>query len=263
MRRLVPFLFLLYVIAYLDRINVVLPPCRCSGSCGFNDATYGLGAAMFFAGYFCFQLPSNLILQSVGARRWISMLMVVWGLISASTAFVTTPRSFYAFRFLLGLAEAGFFPGVMLYLKNWFPAAARARAVSWFMTAAPLSGVIGGPISGAILHLHYGRGLAGWQVLFLAEGLPAVWWGRSCGITLSTILKSASWLSESERAWLVDALERSPGEREQREADRFAVVQEPQSLAPGRRLLWHEHLRLRAQPVAAHPHLQSVPQGHG
>lgn len=224
MRRLVPFLFLLYVIAYLDRINVGFAALQMQRQLGFNDATYGLGAAMFFAGYFCFQVPSNLILQSVGARRWISVLMVVWGVVSASTAFVTTPRSFYIFRFLLGLAEAGFFPGVMLYLKVWFPAAARARAVAWFMTAAPLSGVIGGPVSGAILHLHYGRGLAGWQVLFLAEGLPAVLAGAVVWHYLVDHPKSAPWLSEGESAWLVDAVMREPGERVQREADWLAVV---------------------------------------
>src|SRR5207237_10398880 len=139
----------------------------------FTDAVYGFGAGVFFAGYFLFQVPSNLVLERVGARRWIAVLMILWGIISASMASVTSVRSFYALRFLLGAAEAGFFPGVILYLKNWFPARARARTVARFMTAAPLSGVVGGPLSGALLGLHLKSGLAGWQWMFLMEGLPA------------------------------------------------------------------------------------------
>src|ERR1700758_1875887 len=152
--RLVPFLFVLYIVAYLDRINVGFAALEMQKELGFNDAVYGLGAGMFFAGYFFFQLPSNLALERVGARRWIAGLMVVWGMISSAMLLVTTPRSFYVLRFLLGSAEAGFFPGVILYLKRWFPATARARTVARFMTASPLSGVIGGPISGALLGLH-------------------------------------------------------------------------------------------------------------
>src|SRR5258708_4470355 len=155
--RLVPFLFLLYVVAYLDRINVGFAALQMRQQLAFTDAVYGLGAGMFFAGYFFFQVPSNLALQRVGARRWIASLMMVWGVISASMALVSGPRSFYLLRFLLGAAEAGFFPGVILYLKNWFPARARARTVARFMTAAPLSGVVGGPLSGALLGLHLTR----------------------------------------------------------------------------------------------------------
>jgi ACS family tartrate transporter-like MFS transporter len=140
--RLVPFLFLLYLVAYLDRINVGFAALQMRQQLAFTDAVYGLGAGMFFAGYFFFQVPSNLVLQRVGARRWITLLMMVWGVISASMVFVSGPRSFYVLRFLLGAAEAGFFPGVILYLKNWFPARARARTVARFMTAAPLSGVV-------------------------------------------------------------------------------------------------------------------------
>jgi ACS family tartrate transporter-like MFS transporter len=203
--RLVPFLFLLYIVAYLDRINVGFAALQMQQQLGFNDEVYGLGAGVFFAGYFVFQLPSNLILQRVGARRWISVLMIFWGVISASMIFVSTARSFYVLRFLLGLAEAGFFPGVILYLRNWFPPAARARTVARFMTAAPLSGVVGGPISGALLGLHLGR-LSGWQWLFLMEGLPAILLGTVVWFFLTDRPKEASWLADEQRAWLIDAL---------------------------------------------------------
>jgi ACS family tartrate transporter-like MFS transporter len=204
--RLVPFLFLLYIVAYLDRINVGFAALQMQQQLSFTDSVYGLGAGMFFAGYFCFQVPSNLALERVGARRWIALLMVTWGVISASMALVTGPRSFYALRFLLGAAEAGFFPGVIFYLKNWFPAGARARTVARFMTAAPLSGVVGGPISGALLGLHSKAGLAGWQWMFLMEGIPAVLLGM---VTLAYLVDSperATWLSGEQRVWLLETL---------------------------------------------------------
>jgi len=173
-RRLLPFLFLLYVVAYLDRMNVAFAALQMQKQLGFNALVYGRAAGMFFLGYFVFQVPSNLILARVGARRWIVILMVSWGIVSSSLIFVTTPRSFYILRFCLGLAEAGFFPGIVLYLKNWFPLETRARALAWFMTAQPVSGIIGGPVSGALLGLHAPGGLAGWQWLFLMEGFPAI-----------------------------------------------------------------------------------------
>ena len=172
--RLVPFLFLLYIVAYLDRINVGFAALQMQNELHFNDAVYGFGAGLFFAGYFCFQVPSNVVLQRVGARRWIALLMLVWGAVSSAMILVRTEHGFYGLRFLLGAAEAGFFPGVILYLKNWFPEFARARTVARFMTAAPLAGVIGGPVSGALLNLHQRWGLSGWQWLFLMEGLPAI-----------------------------------------------------------------------------------------
>jgi MFS family permease len=147
-RRLLPFLFLLYIVAYLDRMNVGFAALQMQKQLGFNDVVYGRAAGTFFLGYFVFQVPSNLILERLGARRWIVVLMVTWGIISSSLVFVTTPRSFYILRFCLGLAEAGFFPGIVLYLSNWFPLEARARALAWFMTAQPVSGIIGGPVSG-------------------------------------------------------------------------------------------------------------------
>ena len=204
--RLVPFLFLLYIVAYLDRINVGFAALQMQQQLAFTDAVYGLGAGMFFAGYFCFQVPSNLVLQRVGARRWIASLMVVWGVISAAMVFVSGPRSFYTLRFLLGAAEAGFFPGVIFYLKSWFPVGARARTVARFMTAAPLSGVVGGPISGALLGLHLKAGLAGWQWMFLMEGIPAVLLGFVALVYLVDCPEEAAWLSNTEREWLLATL---------------------------------------------------------
>jgi D-galactonate transporter len=205
--RLLPFLFLLYIVAYLDRINVGFAALQMQEQLKFSDRMYGLGAGMFFAGYFLFQVPSNLVLHRVGARRWIAMLMIVWGVISSSMATVETPRGFYILRFLLGSAEAGFFPGMILYLKSWFPETARARAVALFMTAGPLSGVLGGPLSGALLGLHHRGGLAGWQWLFLLEGLPAVLLGAVVYFQLVDRPSEATWLRDEQRAWLIRTLE--------------------------------------------------------
>ena len=207
MWRLMPFLFLLYIVAYLDRINVSFAILQMRDQFHLTDRVYGRAAGMFFAGYFFFQVPSNLVLHKVGVRRWISGLMVVWGLVSCSMIFIRGPVSFYTLRFLLGAAEAGFFPGMILYLKQWFPANARARAVAWFMTANPLAGLVGSPISGALLGLH-GRGLAGWQWLFLLEGLPAILLGAAVSWVLVDSPKQASWLTGEQRDWLVDELER-------------------------------------------------------
>jgi ACS family tartrate transporter-like MFS transporter len=206
-RRLLPFLFVLYIVNYLDRINVGFAALQMRGQLGFSDKVYGLGAGIFFAGYFFFQVPSNLALARVGARKWIAVIMVLWGTVSASMIFVTTPRSFYLLRFLLGITEAGFFPGIILYLRRWFPSAARARAVALFMMASPIAGVIGGPISGALLGVR-GAHLAGWQWLFLIEGLPAILLG---GVVLTYLTDSpeiAPWLTEEERAWLTGQLAR-------------------------------------------------------
>ncbi|PYX19080.1 MAG: MFS transporter [Acidobacteria bacterium] len=204
--RLVTFLFLLYIVAYLDRINLGFAALQMQQQLGFTDAVYGFGAGVFFAGYFLFQVPSNLVLERVGARRWIAVLMILWGIISASMASVTSVRSFYALRFLLGAAEAGFFPGVILYLKNWFPARARARTVARFMTAAPLSGVVGGPLSGALLGLHHKAGLAGWQWMFLLEGIPAIVLGAVVWAYLVDRPALAHWLTEEQREWLQQTL---------------------------------------------------------
>jgi len=172
--RLLPFLFLLYVVAYLDRINVGFAALQMKGQLGFSDAVYGLGAGIFFLGYFLFQVPSNLMMQQAGARRWIGTLMILWGVISSAMFLIHSVWSFYTLRFLLGAAEAGFFPGVIYYLRSWFPAETRAGVVALFMTAGPVSGIVGGPISGALLDWGTPGGLAGWQWMFLMEGIPAI-----------------------------------------------------------------------------------------
>lgn len=206
MWRLMPFLFLLYIVAYLDRINVSFAVLPMRGQFGLSDRVYGRAAGIFFAGYFFFQLPSNLVLERVGVRRWISALMVAWGIISCLMIFIRGPISFYVMRFLLGAAEAGFFPGVILYMKHWFPTRARARAVAWFMTANPIAGIVGSPISGALLNLH-GK-LAGWQSMFLIEGMPAILLGAIVFWLLPDTPREATWLRDDERAWLLSALAR-------------------------------------------------------
>lgn len=206
MWRLMPFLFLLYIVAYLDRINVSFAVLQMREQLGLSDRVYGRAAGIFFAGYFLFQLPSNLVVEKVGVRRWISALMVAWGVISCSMIFIRGPVSFYSTRFLLGAAEAGFFPGIILYMKRWFPSRARARAVAWFMTANPLAGVVGSPISGALLNLH-GKGLAGWQWMFLMEGIPAILLGGTVFWVLYDKPEEAQWLASDEKAWLLQELE--------------------------------------------------------
>jgi ACS family tartrate transporter-like MFS transporter len=205
MWRLMPFLFLLYIVAYLDRINVSFAVLQMRGQLGLSDRVYGRAAGIFFAGYFIFQLPSNLVLEKFGVRRWISGLMVTWGVISCLMIFIRGPVSFYGMRFLLGAAEAGFFPGMILYLKRWFPARARARAVAWFMTANPIAGIVGSPVSGALLGFS-GKGLSGWQWMFLMEGMPAILLGAAVFWALSDRPQEAAWLKGEERAWLLEKL---------------------------------------------------------
>lgn len=243
-RRLVPFLFLLYIVAYLDRINVGFAALQMQQQLGLTDAVYGAGAGVFFAGYFFFQVPSNLVLQRVGARRWIAVLMVVWGMISGSMALAQGPRSFYALRFLLGAAEAGFFPGMIFYLKSWFPANARARTVARFMTAAPLSGVVGGPISGALLGLH-SSALAGWQWMFLMEAVPAVILGVVVLAYLADSPEDVTWLADGERGWLLETLR-----REQQENVPGPVEENPHPLAENARRVGHPTEVVSSPPPA-------------
>jgi ACS family tartrate transporter-like MFS transporter len=205
--RLLPFLFLLYVVNYLDRVNVGFAALQMKSALNLSDKVFGLGAGIFFVGYLLFQIPSNLLLQRIGARRWLAVLIILWGAISSCTMFVRTPFGFYTFRFLLGLAEAGFFPGVIFYLTYWFPPSVRARSVSRFMIAMPLAGVIGGPLSGAILGLHGAHGLAGWQWLFLLEGLPAILLGLILPFVLTDRREHAAWLTNEDRATLSGLLE--------------------------------------------------------
>jgi ACS family tartrate transporter-like MFS transporter len=205
MWRLMPFLLLLYVVAYLDRINMGFAVLQMRGQLGLSERVIGRAGAVFFAGYFFFQLPSNLVLEKFGVRRWISGLMVTWGVVSCLMMFVRGPLSFYSMRFLLGAAEAGFFPGMILYLKRWFPAKARARAVAWFMLANPIAGIVGSPISGTLLGLR-GAGLSGWQWMFLMEGVPAICLGATVLWILSDRPQDATWLRGGERSWLLEKL---------------------------------------------------------
>jgi len=205
MWRLMPFLFLLYIVAYLDRINVSFAVLQMRGQLGLSERVIGRAGGMFFIGYFLFQLPSNLVLEKIGVRRWISALMVTWGVVSCLMIFIRGSFSFYGMRFLLGAAEAGFFPGVILYMKNWFPSQARGRAVAWFMTANPLAGVVGSPLSGALMGLH-GSGLSGWQWMFLLEGVPAIALGATVFWVLADTPQEATWLRGEERTWLLDKL---------------------------------------------------------
>jgi MFS transporter, ACS family, tartrate transporter len=204
--RLIPFLFLLYVIAWLDRVNVGFAGLEMNADLGFSSTVFGFGSGIFFLGYCLFEIPSNIILERVGARIWIARIMVTWGLISAGLMFVRTPVAFYLLRFLLGAAEAGFFPGVIYYLSLWYPTAQRARAIAAFMTAVPVTGLIGGPLSGALLELDGIHGLAGWQWLFLVEGLPAVLLGVSVLFYLNDRPETTRWLTPVERDWLVETL---------------------------------------------------------
>ena len=207
-RRLIPFMFLLYIVAFLDRVNVGFAALQMNEDLGFSEAVYGLGAGIFFVGYFLFEVPSNLILERIGARVWIARIMITWGIISMAMFLVQGPVSFYVLRFLLGIAEAGFFPGMILYLTYWFPARERARGVALFMTAVPIAGVIGSPLSGALLTLDGLVGLAGWQILFLVEGLPAVILGFVVLFYLPDGPNDARWLDPEERGWLQEVLER-------------------------------------------------------
>src|SRR5262245_45385750 len=204
--RLIPFLFLLYVVAWLDRVNVGFAALQMNSDLRFSSAAFGFGSGVFFLGYCLFEVPSNLILHRVGARRWIARIMISWGVISTAMMFVRTAPTFYLLRFLLGAAEAGFFPGVVYYMSHWYPEGQRARAIAAFMTAVPVSGVIGGPLSGALLTLNGLFGLAGWQWLFLVEGVPAILLGIIVLFYLTDRPETAAWLSSAEKDWLVSTL---------------------------------------------------------
>src|SRR5437762_3143104 len=195
-------MFMLYIVSYLDRINVGFAALQLNAALNFDPAVFGLGAGIFFIGYFIFEIPSNLVMQRVGARIWIARILVTWGVISSAMMFVKGPATFYILRFLLGLAEAGFFPGMILYLTYWFPAEARGRAVARFMTATAMAGVIGGPVSGLLLKMDRIGGLAGWQWLFLMEGLPAVVLGFVTLAYLPDSPKAAAWLTPEETEWI-------------------------------------------------------------
>ena len=223
MRRLIPFLILCYFVAYLDRVNVSFAKLHMNQALGFSEAAFGLGAGLFFIAYFLFEVPSNLFLERVGARIWIARIMISWGVVSAAFAFIPSisrvigishESVFYALRLLLGACEAGFFPGIIFYLTLWFPAVYRARVISFFMLAIPISSIVGSPISGMLLNLT-GWGLDGWQWLFILEALPSVLVGLCVLFYLTDFPRQARWLQADEIAWLenVQATEKQNKER--------------------------------------------------
>ena len=201
-RRLIPFLFLLYIVAYLDRVNVGFAAIDMNRDLGFSAAVYGMGSGLFFLSYTLLEVPSNLMLVRLGARVWIARIMFTWGVMSTAMMFVQGPVSFYVLRMLLGAAEAGFFPGLIFYLTHWFPARERGQAVGLFMTATAMAGVIGAPISSALLQLAGAFGLRGWQWLFLVEGLPAILLAPVVWKGLTERPSDATWLEPAEREWL-------------------------------------------------------------
>lgn len=200
-RRIVPFLILCYVASYLDRVNVGFAKLQMSDDLGFSEAAYGLGAGLFFIGYFLLEVPSNLMLQRVGARTWIARIMISWGLVSAAFMFVTNEATFYVLRFLLGAAEAGFYPGVILYCTYWFPSHRRARVIAMFMSAIPVAGIFGNPLSGWIMdHFQGVNGWQGWQWMFLLEAIPALLIGVVTLFYLDDDVRGAKWLTDEEKA---------------------------------------------------------------
>ena len=228
--RLVPFLIICYFVAYLDRVNVGFAALTMNEDLGLSQTAFGFGAGIFFIAYFIFEVPSNLLLERFGARKWIARIMLSWGILSGLMAFIPyiaratglgNENTFYLIRVLLGAAEAGFFPGIIFYLTLWFPAMYRARIVGYFMAAIPLSTVIGAPISGLLLYLHGGLGLAGWQWLFIIEAVPAIILSVFVFFYLTDRPADATWLAADERDWLT---ERLGLEQRQREAVREYTV---------------------------------------
>ncbi|MEO7042605.1 MAG: MFS transporter, partial [Gemmatimonadaceae bacterium] len=205
--RILPLIFVLFICNFVDRTNVAMAALQMNRDLHFSSSAFGLGAGIFFVGYAICEVPSNIILARVGASRWMARIMISWGIIASAMMFVRTPMHFYILRFLLGVAEAGFFPGIIYYLGQWYPEAARARATAWFTTAVPLSAVLGGPLGGALLGLDGVFKLAGWQWLFVAEGIPAVILGIVVIFALPDHPSKARWLSKEQSAWLTDRLE--------------------------------------------------------
>ncbi len=225
---------LLYLVCFLDRANVGFAALSMNQALGLTPEMFGFGGGVFFIGYIAFQVPSNLMILRVGARRWIARVVVVWGIVSMASAFVVGPWSFYAMRLLLGVAEAGFFPGTLLYLNLWFPVRQRAVAIAAFMAAAPLSSAVGSPISGALMELPRIAGLANWQWLYMIEALPAILLGFLTLKVLTNSPEQAGWLSADECAWLLQTLqtERAKGgSHPSTMAAIWAVLRDPRVLA--------------------------------
>src|SRR5579863_3120512 len=204
--RLMPFLLLAYLICYIDRVNVGFASLQMYKAVGIDPKTYGLGAGIFFVGYFILEVPSNLALERFGARTWIARIMISWGIVSGAFALIGGPISFLVLRFLLGAAEAGFFPGVILYITYWYPAHYRAIIVGIFMVAIPVAGLIGSPMSGAILYMDGLLGLGGWQWVFLIEAAPAVLLGVAAFVWLTDRPEHATWLQPEQKTWLLARL---------------------------------------------------------
>ncbi|WP_158802878.1 MULTISPECIES: MFS transporter [unclassified Acidisoma] len=230
-RRLIPFLMLCYFVAYLDRVNVGFAALGMNKELGFTATVFGFGAGIFFIAYFFFEVPSNLALEKFGARKWIARIMFSWGVVAGAMAFVPqisallgvrASTTFIVLRVLLGLAEAGFFPGIIFFLTIWFPARYRGRMIGYFMAAIPLSTVVGGPISGALLNIT-GLGLSGWQWMFLIEALPAILLSVVVLFYLTDRAADATWLAPDERAWLVERLASERAKRER--AKRFGILE--------------------------------------
>ena len=221
--KILPLLFVSYIVAYLDRVNIGFAALRMQQDLSFSDAVYGLGAGIFFAGYVLFEVPSNLLLTKIGARKTIMRIMICWGLVSSAMMFVQTPMQFYIARFLLGAFEAGFFPGIILYLTYWFPARMRGGIIAIFMSAIAIAGVVGGPLSGWIMsHMDGVNGWHGWQWMFLIEGLPAVVLGIVAGLMLIDGPSKASWLSDRERAQITEDI-KSPTDQSGRHSMKDAI----------------------------------------
>jgi D-galactonate transporter len=223
--RLVPFLFLCYLAAYLDRVNVGFAKLQMQKELAFSETVYGFGAGIFFLGYVLFEVPSNVILHKVGARLWLARVMLTWAIISAATAFVTTAFAFYVMRFLLGVAEAGFIPGVLLYLTYWFPAARRGRITALFLTAIPMASIFGGPLSGWVLSAASGAyGLNGWQWLFIIESIPSIVFGVAILFYLDNSVKDAKWLDPEEKRMVAAIIAGEQEEKEGLSELRYAFV---------------------------------------
>lgn len=206
-RRIIPYLFLLYVIAFLDRVNVGYAALQMTGDLGFSPEVFGFGAGIFFIGYFIFEIPGSVLVETWSARGWIARIMITWGILAVSMGFIESKIQFYWLRFFLGVAEAGFFPGLLVYLSHWFRQEDRAKAVAMLMSAVPLSSILGAPLSGLLLNVHW-LDYAGWRWLFIIEGLPAIVFGIITLFYLTDRPHNARWLPEQERAWLIAELER-------------------------------------------------------